>query len=334
MARAGALASSAQPVQPRTGPSWHWLARFWSLCVVDRAEQNERIGRIGLQQSARKRHAMRPQLCLVFGFIQAATLVVVAALIACGSPATNYDVQEPIADLPTNGHSHEVVSRVIEWTLGSGATRAPPPRGRARLLLRTSDRPLDRARAVTTCVDAHAILPELDGKRVYLAVGGTIFVVSSDGREAAPTPLVMSKPHVRVVRLLAFERERQQSVILALVSSTTPAREAIWTLWMFRIQGTSASGERVDDEANFVDAAADSSVFYRRFYNPKCQTGQTECIVVTEYGDDTTVMIERKRGALPRDEIETLSQAGVYDAAWASETSTGDQWILRRCPEG
>jgi CHAT domain-containing protein len=252
-----------------------------------------------------------------------AALVLFAALLtACGPgrpPGT------PAALL-----SDEVATgRALDWTIGP--TRAPPSRGRARLLWRTDDQPLESARPVTTCEESvHSILPAPDGSRVYLAANGAIFFVpasgsaSSQGREARPTPLVMSPPGVHVRRLLAFVREHQPAVLLAQVEEGVTARE---TLWLFRIQGQAAMGKRIESYADFVNALA----FYRRFDNPRCDAGLRDCIVVSAFGGDTVVGVEAEHGRLPRTELEDLRAVGIGDMAWARGASPRAQWILHQC---
>jgi MYXO-CTERM domain-containing protein len=254
------------------------------------------------------------------GFIMNIVLTA-AILIACGPGPRPGKPTAPLSD-------EAVTGRALDWTIGS--TRAPPPRGRARLLWRTANRPLESAHPVTTCEEsAHSILPAPDGSRVYLAVKGAIAFVAIENvpgreRETRPTPMAMSPPGVHVRRLLAFVREQQPLVILAQVEEGVTARE---TLWLFRIQGEAAVGQRVENHADFVDASA----FYRRFENPRCDEGLRDCIVVSAYGGDTTVSIEAEHGSLPRAELEELRGAGVGDMAWARGASPRAQWILHEC---
>jgi CHAT domain-containing protein/Tfp pilus assembly protein PilF len=252
-----------------------------------------------------------------------AAFLLMAALLAACDPG-------PLPGTPPRS-DEAAASRALDWTIGP--TRAPPPRGRARLLWRTASQPLERARPVTTCEEgAHSILPAPDGRRVYLAVTGSIFFVelsdsaSGFGPETRPSPLAMSPLGVHVRRLLAFVREQEPQVILAQVEEGATARE---TLWLFRIQGRVAMGKRVESHDDFVDASA----FYRRFDNPRCNEGLRDCIVVSAYGGDTIVSIESEHGDLPRTELEALSGAGVSDMAWIRGTSLRAQWVLHRCSE-
>lgn len=223
----------------------------------------------------------------------------------------------------------EAAGRALEWTLGP--TRAPPPRGRARLLWRVDGEPLERARPVTSCQEGvHSILPRRDGSRVYLVIDGAIVFVDTSERtpgaasEARATPLMLSPPGVRVRRLLAFARERRQPIILAHAEEGETARE---TLWLFRIQGREAVGERVERYADFADAAA----FHRRYDNPRCHAAGRDCVVISAYDGDTIVSVEATHGRLPRTELAELRGAGVRDVAWARGASARAQWVLRQC---
>jgi MYXO-CTERM domain-containing protein len=260
---------------------------------------------------------MRPRPGLLAALVLMATI-----LVACSAGRQPGTRTAPLSDEAATG-------RALDWTIGP--TRAPPSRGRARLLWRTADQPLASARPVTTCEEsAHAILPAPDGSRVYLAANGAIFFVptfgitSSPARETPPTPLAMSPPGVHVRRLLAFVRERQPPVILAHVEEGVTARE---TLWLFRIQGQAAVGKRVESYADFVDAAA----FYQRFDNPRCDEGLRDCIVVSAYDGNTIVSVEAEHGRLPRSELEDLRGAGIGDMAWVRGASPRAQWILHQC---
>jgi MYXO-CTERM domain-containing protein len=250
----------------------------------------------------------------------AALMLLAALLTACEVGRRPGAPTAPLSDEAATG-------RALDWTIGP--TRAPPSRGRARLLWLTAEQPLNSGRPVTTCEEsATSLLPAPDGSRVYLAANGAIFFVPSSGAAPAParapTPLTMSPPGVHVRRLLAFVRERQPPVLLAQVEEGVTARE---TLWLFRIQGQAAVGKRVESYADFVDAAA----FYRRFDNPRCDENLRDCIVVSAYGGDTTVSIEPEHGSLPRTEIEDLRGAGVGDMAWVRGASPRAHWILHQC---
>lgn len=85
-------------------------------------------------------------------------------------------------------------------------------------------------------------------------------------------------------------------------------------------------GKRVESYADFVNASA----FYRRFDNPRCDSGLRDCIVVSAFGGDTVVSVEAERGRRPRTELEELRAVGVGDIAWA-HGSPRAQWILHGC---
>lgn len=198
------------------------------------------------------------------------------------------------------------------------------PRTEVRLLLMPTEAAGSSAPAPVNpgCLAATSLLPAPGpDPSIYLIIGERLYVTHSGWPRPEPIRLSEAVPQgLRFARLLALSAEDPQRLLATMRIAGNTADE----LWQIQLRDRAVvAAQRAHDEPAFASEPS----FFRSYHAPRCQTGGSRCLVVSESEGRYYLDQEAARGQV-RTPLRELGAQEVRDAAWARDDAA---YVLAAC---